>query len=141
MDARAPALLAQERPLVELGELQALAAKRPLAVVTGRPRADAERFLAEHGIADCFRAVVTLEDGPLKPDPAPVRRALERLGVATAWMVGDTPDDLRAARSAGVLPIGVIAPGDDPEKTTASLRRAGAAAVLRTTREILEVLP
>ena len=40
-----------------------------------------------------FPTVVTMEDAPLKPDPAPVRLALERLGVATAWMLGDTPDD------------------------------------------------
>ncbi len=136
-----PGLRRTERLLLEPDELRALAARLPLAVVTGRPRADAERFLDEHGIADCFRTVVTMEDGPLKPDPAPVRRALERLGAATAWMVGDTPDDLRAARGAGVLAIGVVAPGDDPEATTASLRRAGAATVLSDTRKILEVLP
>jgi phosphoglycolate phosphatase-like HAD superfamily hydrolase len=56
-------------------------------------------------------------------------------------MVGDTPDDLRAARGAAVLPIGVVAPGDDPDPTTASLRRAGAATVLKDIKEILEVLP
>ncbi len=42
-----------------------------------------------------------MEDATPKPDPAPVRLALERLGVATAWMLGDTPDDLAAARGAG----------------------------------------
>lgn len=136
-----PGLRRTERLLLDRAELEALGERRPLAVVTGRPRADADRFLAERGIADCFRTVVTMEDAPIKPDPAPVRLALERLGVASAWMVGDTPDDLRAARGAGVLPIGVVAPGDDPQATTASLRRAGAAAVLAATREILEVLP
>lgn len=136
-----PGLRRNERLMVEPGELQALAGRLPLAVVTGRPRCDAERFLAEHGIAHCFRTLVTMEDGPLKPDPAPVRLALQRLGAATAWMIGDTPDDLHAARAAAVLPIGVIAPGDDPAGTTTSLRSAGAAAVLTATREILEVLP
>ncbi len=91
--------------------------------MTGRPRVDADRFLERTGIAGCFRTVVTMEDAPIKPDPTPVRLALERLGVATAWMVGDTPDDTRAARGAGVLPMGVVAPGDDPEPTTASLPR------------------
>jgi HAD superfamily hydrolase (TIGR01548 family) len=136
-----PGLRRTERPLVSPAELRALADRRPLAVVTGRPRADAERFLEENGIAEFFRTVVTMEDGPLKPDPAPVRLALERLGAATAWMVGDTPDDLRAARGANVLPIGVVAPGDRPGATAASLQRAGAALVLDTTSEILEVLP
>ncbi len=137
----APGLRRHERPLLAPETLRRLAARLPLAVVTGRPRADARRFLDGHGIADCFRAVVTMDDAPLKPDPAPVRLALERLGVASAWMLGDTPDDLRAARGAGVLPIGVIAPGDEPEATAASLRAAGAAEVLGAADEILEVLP
>jgi histidinol-phosphate aminotransferase len=136
-----PGLRRTERLLLEPAELQALGKRLPLAVVTGRPRADADRFLTERGIAGCFQTVVTMEDAPIKPNPAPVRLALERLGVATAWMVGDTPDDLRAARSAGVLPIGVVAPGDDPEPTAASLQRAGAATVLPDIRKILEVLP
>ena len=51
-------------------------------------------------------------------------------------------EPLRAAlQTAGVLPIGVIAPGDDPDSTTRSLQRAGAAAVLNNTTEILEALP
>ncbi len=125
-----PGLRRTERLLLERDELLALGERFPLAVVTGRPRADADRFLTERGIAGCFQTVVTMEDAPIKPNPAPVRLALERLGVATAWMVGDTPDDLRAARGANVLPIGVVAPGDDPEPTTVSLQRAGAATVL-----------
>ena len=44
------------------------------------------------------------------------RVALERLGAATAWMVGDTPDDLRAARAAGlkcvVIPHALTQYGD-----------------------------
>ena len=42
-----------------------------------------------------------MEDAPPKPDPQPVRLALARLGVERAWLVGDTPDDMRAARAAG----------------------------------------
>jgi len=136
-----PGLRRTERLLLDRAELLALGERFPLAVVTGRPRADAERFLTEHDIAGCFQTVVTMEDAPIKPNPAPVRLALEHLGVATAWMVGDTPDDLRAARGAAVLPIGVVAPGDDPESTSASLHRAGAATVLPDIRKILEVLP
>lgn len=136
-----PGLRRTESLLLEPGELRELAGRLPLAVVTGRPRADADRFLAENGISDCFQTVVTLEDGPLKPDPAPVRLALDRIDATNAWMVGDTPDDIRAARGAGVLPIGVVAPGDRPGATTASLKLAGAAVVLQSTSEILEVLP
>jgi histidinol-phosphate aminotransferase len=109
-------------------------------VVTGRPRSDAERFLSRHGVADCFAAVVTMEDAPLKPDPAPVRLALERLGMSHAWMLGDTPDDLWAARGAGVLPIGCRAPGD-AAVADAALVEAGAAQILDSVDQLEGVLP
>jgi phosphoglycolate phosphatase-like HAD superfamily hydrolase len=121
--------------------LARLAERRPLGIVTGRPADDAERFLARRRIRDLFQVVVTMEDGPLKPDPAPIRRALERLEVRRAWLVGDTVDDVRAARAAGVLPIAVPAPGDDPSTAAAALEAAGAAVVLRDAASIAEVLP
>jgi len=96
-----------ERLLASRSLLQRLAARLPLGVVTGRPRRDAYRTLRLEGIEGLFQVVVTMEDGPAKPDPTPVRIALEALGVERAWMVGDTVDDLRAARRAGVVPIGV----------------------------------
>lgn len=125
-----PGLWAEERAIVSRGLLERLAARLPLGIVTGRPRLDAERFLAQAGFADLFGTIVCMEDGPCKPDPAPVRLALERLGVERAWMVGDTPDDVRAARAAGVVPIGVVTPGEDPGHGAAALIEAGAARVL-----------
>jgi HAD superfamily hydrolase (TIGR01548 family) len=136
-----PGLRSEETLLLPREVLMQLSQKRPLGVVTGRPRADAERFLAEHGLEDIFRAVVCMEDGPLKPDPAPVRAALERLGVDAAWMVGDTPDDVHAAASAGVLPVGVVAPGDESEKARSTLYAAGAAFVLDAITDLEGVLP
>ena len=136
-----PGLRESERATVTRELLEGLAARWPLAVVTGRPRADAERFLTEQGIRDLFAVLVTMEDAAPKPDPAPVRLALERLGAASAWMLGDTPDDLAAARGAGVVPVGVVAPGDEPERARTVLRAAGAARVLDRVDELLEVLP
>lgn len=52
-----------------------------LAVVTGRPRADCDKFLATHGISALFDACVCMEDGPPKPDAFPVARACQLLGV------------------------------------------------------------
>ena len=137
-------LRSRERPLLSPDELARIAARRPVGVVTGRPRRDAERFLAEHNLAGSVGAVVCMEDAAAKPDPAPVRLALERLGVASAWMVGDTPDDLRAARAAGVVPLGVPAPGEEPAAARRVLSAAGAARVFDTPGDLiplLEVLP
>lgn len=139
-DAGVPGLHEVERLLGELPALERLAARLPLAVVTGRPRGDAERFLGRFGLAGCFRARVVMEDGPLKPDPAPVRLALERLGVHAAWMIGDTPDDIRAARLAGVVPLGVVAPGEDHAQASSALLAAGAARVLSSWQELEALL-
>lgn len=123
-----------ETLLVDTDTLQRLAHRLPLAVVTARPRKDAEEVLRRFGIDSLFSAVVAREDAPSKPDPAPVRLALESLGVDSAWMVGDTPDDVAAARAAGVVPIGVITTGLDPGAL------AHAARVLGSLGELEEVL-
>ena len=112
-----------------------------IGIVTGRPRRDARRFLETNGIADLVDTLVCMEDGPPKPAPGVVRLALDRLGVSRAWMIGDTVDDVRAARAAGVVPIGVIAPGDDPLTTTDALLDAGGARVLARVEDTLELLP
>lgn len=140
-DGDRPGLWQRETLMMDRGQLEELARGRPLAVVTGRPRRDAERFLASHGLDRLIEVVVCMEDAPAKPDPAPVRVALERLGVERAWLVGDTPDDVRAARAAGVLAVGVPAPGEDPHAARETLLAAGAATVLTTPEQILEVLP
>lgn len=129
----------QERALVDPDSWARWARRLPLAVVTGRPRRDAEEFLARFGLSDDLRVLVTKDDAPLKPDPAPVRLALELLGVSRAWMVGDTRDDLQAARAAGVVPIGVVAPGDDPDRARQTLRVA--ARVFDQTTDLEGLLP
>src|SRR6266545_2159046 len=68
-------------------------------------------------------------------------REHERLGARRAWLVGDTPDDARAAAAAAVLPLAVVAPGDDRAATSAALAQAGAARVLDDLTALLEVLP
>jgi histidinol-phosphate aminotransferase len=136
-----PGLRLTETLTCERNLLTKLARTVVMAIVTGRPRFDAERFLTEKQIFDPFAHLVCMEDAPSKPDPAPVRLALEKLGVNSAWMVGDTPDDIRAARAAGVVPLGIIAPGDDPEEATDILLRAGAARVFETLDELRELLP
>ena len=112
-----------------------------LGVVTGRPRADALFFMERFGLAGLFDVIVCREDAELKPNPAPVRLALESLGVTSAWMLGDTRDDVESARGAGVLPIGVIAPGSNLDQARQGLMAAGAVAVLEAANALAEVLP
>lgn len=115
------------RALVSADGLAALAARGPVGVVTGCPRRLAESVLARHGLLPHVRALVCAEDGPHKPDPAPVRLCLQRLGVQRAWMLGDNPGDVLAARGAGVVALAVSPRGIGAESHAAALREAGAA--------------
>ncbi|HWL49764.1 MAG TPA: HAD hydrolase-like protein, partial [Acidimicrobiia bacterium] len=137
--ATSPGLKVAETALVDQATWRDWAAKRPLAVVTGRPRSDAVEFLERFGLMEGLAALVTRDDAPLKPDSGPVVKALEIMGVTRAWMLGDTPDDLTAARGAGVVPIGVIASGDNPEGARERLRYA--ARILDKTTDLEEMLP
>ena len=101
-----PGLWQRETLLVDRGWLSQLSARYPLAIVTGRPRDDAMRFLNLHQLTDCFSAIVCMQDGPAKPDPANVQRALDQLGVTSAWMLGDTPDDYPRSASGGCRAAG-----------------------------------
>ena len=92
-----------------------------MAIVTGRPRKDCDKFLRLHGIDGLFDCCVCMEDGPPKPDPFPVVRACELLALkpsASVVMVGDTPDDVRAAIAAGCRAVGVATP-ENAEKSIA----------------------
>jgi phosphoglycolate phosphatase len=91
------------------GIADVLAAVRvPQAVVTNKPESLTRIILERLGIAGHFRVVIGGDTLPVrKPDPAPVRVALERLGVTTGVLIGDGPADVGAAAAAGIAMIGV----------------------------------
>ncbi len=136
----APGLARCETLIPEPTLVARLAARMPLGIVTGRPRRDAESFLERSGLWPFVSALVTREDAPLKPSPEPVRLALQQLGERTAWMIGDTPDDLAAARGAAVLPLAVHAPGTESAAATEAFLHAGAALVLSSLAELEALL-
>ena len=84
--------------------------------------------------------MVCLEDATPKPDPDPVLLALRNLEAQRAWMVGDTPDDIAAARRAGVLPLGITTPSPEDD-TREALFRSGAARILDSLKTLKEFLP
>ena len=132
-------LYQRESLLFDRQDLIALGKRIPLGIVTGRPRADAQQALEQFAIQDLFDVVICREDGPLKPDPTPVRRALEQLGVSRGWMIGDTVDDIRAARAAGLLALGFQSSAN--EDSARVLRQAGAGRILRDLSRLGDMLP
>lgn len=80
------------------------------AVVTSRPRRQAEAAIQFLGLAEFFSSLVGLEDTSRhKPDPAPLLRALDELSVER-WntvYVGDAVVDIVAAQSASIDSVAV----------------------------------
>ena len=81
-----------------------------LGIVTAKRRATVELAFARVPIEHLFDVVVGGDETEQhKPDPAPLRLALERLGARAedAAYVGDSPFDMQAACAAGLYAIGV----------------------------------
>lgn len=107
--------------LVHLAERQI-----PTAIITRNSRRSTTTVLARHRLK--IEILITREDAPHKPDPAPLLLACRRLDVtpSQAWMVGDGQYDIEAARGAGVHSIwlshGRARPFDaSPDVTVADL--------------------
>ncbi len=86
-----------------LQRLQAQGLK--LAVLTNKEAVFAHRLLALHGISDRFALLVAGDSLPFKkPDPRVVQHALAVLQVTAdaVALVGDSVNDLRTARAAGL---------------------------------------
>lgn len=124
-----------------------------VAILTGRPRKDCLKFLQLHGLEAWFPHCVCMGETKPKPSPEGVVLAAKLLGVEVrdCIMIGDTPDDVRAGKSAGARAYGVITPEEEAEhylgiiNETAGMRQslldAGADGVVRPgLGEMLEII-
>jgi len=84
--------------------LDALAARGAvLAVCTNKLERLARSVLAETGLARRFAAIIGGDTvGRLKPDPAPLHAMIAQAGGGRTLFVGDSDNDVNAARAAGV---------------------------------------
>ena len=105
--------------------------ERPMktALVTNAPEENVEAILLALKLGEFFDEVVLSDEvGPVKPDPAPYRAALDRLDVSPEEAVAfeDSTSGITSAVGAGIPTVG-IASTQDPEK----LQYAGAFMVAR----------
>jgi phosphoglycolate phosphatase len=95
--------------------LDALAARGiAAAVCTNKPTEVARQVVARLFDGRIERVVGADAATPLKPAPDLVRIALGEVSPARAWMVGDGPQDVLAARAASVRSIAVRSGYGDP---------------------------
>jgi phosphoglycolate phosphatase-like HAD superfamily hydrolase len=107
-----------------------------VVIVSNNATAAVERVIKENGVERFDQHVIGREFryemvGNLKPKPNLLVKALRRSGHEpdAALLVGDSVDDMRAARAAGIrLMVGVL---DHSTASRWQLRRAGATHLMR----------
>lgn len=83
----------------------------PMGVVTSKGNTMMERGLKFIGADDYIEVAIGYDSVHIhKPDPYPVRAALEKLGYESneAVFVGDSPHDIRSGNEAGVVTIAAL---------------------------------
>jgi phosphoglycolate phosphatase-like HAD superfamily hydrolase len=109
-----------------------------LSIFTGRSREEAEVTLTRYANGIAFDPIVTADDiVNSKPAPDGILRIASLLPGRELCYIGDTVDDARAARAAGVRFIGIAAANPD---LAVLLEREGAAAVLESINQLETVL-
>ena len=83
------------------------------AICTNKPEGLAVELVRQLGIAGLFGALVGADTLPVrKPDAAPYRLAVERVGGGWSMLVGDTETDRRTGLAAGV-PVALVTFGPE----------------------------
>lgn len=111
----------------------------PMAVVSARDEKGTLAFLEHFDLIRHFDVIITALSAPhTKPYPDPVLLAAQKMGVAPhhCVMIGDTPVDIRAGKSAGAQTVGVLC-GFGTKK---ELRQQGADLILPATPDLSTIL-
>ncbi len=136
-------LIAGEPFLIDAEQRAHIRGRFQTAIVTGRPREEALHTLKLNGALGTWPVLVAMEDSAAKPAPDGIFLALQHVQapVAGAAYLGDSVDDMQAARAAGVYPIGILPAGQSWSSGLAEkLYAAGAEVVFASVGEVLKWL-
>jgi phosphoglycolate phosphatase len=129
-------------PMQGVPDVLAAGAGWPQGVVSNKAGTFLRREVAHLGWAGYFGPVIGAGDAAAdKPDPAPLRMALQQLGrtpAADVWYMGDTALDMQAARAAGLTAvlIGDAAHDGGVERAAPDIHFATAASLASRLREL-----
>ena len=156
-----PGYYLREKLLIPKEILRSLHKKLRLGIATGRPRFEAELALKRFQIAACFDTMVTLNECQAeerrifetsghrvrrtKSHPYSLLRVIQEMGLSNprCGYVGDTVDDMRAARSAGrnvnMAAIGFLRDPRHRDPRRTALLDAGARCVIEHPQDLLSL--
>ncbi len=129
-----------ETPLISKPTISKLQKKYRLAIFTGRPKNELLFTLKKFRMEKYFPVIIAMEDTE-KPKPSPdgLIKALRQLGCKKGYYAGDTPDDMTAAKKAGLKPIGILPPQDKSLALKNTLTQNSARFVLDNINKICEI--
>ena len=104
-------MILRERWMARDGLLERLAGRCDFAVFTGRMRWEAEYTLHRFAPSLQFAPIIGMHEVTAqKPAPEGLLKIAAASGGRKIWYIGDTVDDARSARAAGVPFIGIASP-------------------------------
>jgi phosphoglycolate phosphatase len=105
-----------------------------LGIATGKSRRGLTSSLERHDLGGLFVTLQTADDGPGKPHPEILHRAMAEVGAGPGEtvMIGDTTYDMEMAANAGVRAVGV----DWGYHDGTELRASGAACIVESFPEL-----
>ena len=111
----------------------------PLMIATNKPRSFTETILRELRLEGAFRRVVTADDAARKPDPEQIAVCCEGLDIdpGEVAMVGDSPNDILAARAYGAVAVGATY----GLKSAGEMKAAGPDVTIDAFTELRDVFP
>lgn len=135
-------LIQRERWFPRPGLLERLKERFDLAIFTGRLRYEADISLRRFCTNTCFDPIICADDVAAdKPAPDGLLAIQRMRPAAKLTYIGDTVDDARAARAAGVPFIGVAAQSHSRRDELIRLfKQEHAAAILENVNEIEDAL-
>lgn len=136
-------LINNESVLFDRKLMQDLSKNYNISIFTGRFKNEAMFALNRFNVTDLFYPIITSDDIPHdkgKPDPWGLNLTKEITIADKYYYFGDTIDDIKAAKSAGYTPIGVLPPQDKSDELASKMKNTGAYAVIDSVENIKSIL-
>jgi len=132
-----------EQLIIDPHILEKISEDFKLGIVSGRPRKELDYTLKRFKISKYFDVTISMDDtkDKGKPDPYGINLALKALKSNRAVYIGDTIDDVIAAKAAGIIPIAIL-----PDNATNYKKRKdkfikfGAKHILQNANEVYGIL-
>jgi len=141
-DGSTPGLILEEKWIPKPGFVEELGMRHTLAIFTGRWRYELQPTLDRFAKHVVFSETVTADDvTQQKPSPEGLQIIQRAHPGKTMWYLGDTVDDARAARDAGVPFLGIAARDSQRrEELESRLFELGARRVIADVNELAGLL-